>query len=218
MMKKVLAAIFALVIWMFIPLSLLSSVTDCGPTCSEDKWGYATHTFDNHSLGQTLLKTPKGISYDPSGLPISPQLIDRLTDEVEACLQKNYGTAPLPQATASAAYCVAQTKPVVIDRSSFVVKVVNDWLPSCDKSQQLLPNLVNPTSCLAKGLTPIADCPCRWRAGIKCSNILIVTPSFYLYKDVLIRFSATCMDPWNDPVLSVCATPSTAPNSDGTGP
>lgn len=161
--------------------------------CDETQWGYAYGAFDHYDVRPTDI-TAKGIMFDPSGMPIAPALIDRLTDEVEACLS------------------------ISIIRTSFVVKVANDWIINCDGTQQLLPVLAGSAGCIAKGLTPSEQCPCRWRAGIECPNAIVTTPSFYLYKDALTRFVTGNMDPWASPELAVCASPSTTPLSDGTDP
>lgn len=98
------------------------------------------------------------------------------------------------------------------------MKVVSDWVPSCDHTQQLLPTIAGPEGCVVKGLNPTEECPCRYRVGIACPNVLVVTPSMYLYKDVLVRFVTSCADPWASPELHKCVSPSTTPLSDGTDP
>jgi hypothetical protein len=167
--------------------------------CTESRWGYYDGTFDDYVV-KAEQTTAKGIAYDPSGMPISPELIDRLTDEVETCLMD------------------AGIIKRAIDRQSFVVKIADNWLLNCDKTEQLLPTRADNSGCIAKGLAPDKKCPCRWRAGIQCSNKLIVTPNFYLYKDVLIRFVVDIQNPWASEALAVCASPSTTKLSDGTDP
>lgn len=181
----------------------------CGPddSCSSQKWGYAGHEFDVYDVTHTS-KTPKGISFDSSGMHISGELIDRLTDEVETCLNGFAGT--LPEDVSRASGCPTTTLNP-IDRSRFVVKVASNWQLNCDRTEQVLPVLAGGAGCVAKGLVPTQSCPCRWRAGIKCPNVLIVTPSFFLYKDVLIRYITGCINPWASPALAECATPTTQP-------
>ncbi len=177
--------------------------------CDEDRWGYGYGAFDRYDVHPTSV-TAGGIGYDPSGLPIAPELIDRLTGEVEKCLASVEADAGVARA------CMQYAG--TIDRKSFVVKIANDWVLSCDGSQQLLPVLAGSAGCIAKGLTPSEQCPCRWRAGIECPNQIITTPSFYLYKDALTRFVTGCADPWAYPSLATCVSPSTTPLSDGTDP
>ena len=170
----------------------------CAPP-REAKWGYANGAFDRYTV-TSIQKTPKGIAFDPSGLPINPLLIDRLVDEVEACLGMS------------------------VDRSVFTVKVAADWVPSCGgpswpAPQELLPvETQDPSGCLAKGLTPTPQCPCRWRAGVKFPNIIVTTPAFYLFKDALLRWLTGVINVWGNLAFAECAAPTTLPLSDGTEP
>lgn len=177
--------------------------------CSSQKWGYAGHEFDVYDVRYTL-KTSKGIMYDSSGVLFEHEIIDRLTNEVEACLESRFG-GTLTKDVLDASGCPEQQFKLPIDRSSFVVKVAQDWQLSCDQTEQVLPITAGAAGCVAKGLIPTEFCPCRWRAGIKCPNVLIVTPSFFLYKDVLIRYITGCINPWASPTLAECAAPTTQP-------
>ena len=192
-----------------------------GMPCNEINWGYSTGEFNQYSVHPTEI-TQTGIAYDPSGLPINPELIDRLTNEVETCLATAFPGGVIPLDVAAGSYCSATNFTLPFDRHSFVVKIASDWVLSCPDpvygQQQLLPVSAGDSGCIAKGLAPSAQCPCRWRAGIECPNNLITTPSFYLYKDVLIRYMTGCGDPWAMVQFSTCAMPTTLPLSDGTGP
>lgn len=197
----------------FLCLFLCVSDLRCH-NCSEYSWGYPANKFDSYSVNNIQL-TPKGIQFDPSGQDISPLLIDHLTDEVEECLIKHFPNAKLSDHVYTYATCESKSIDIPIERSSFVVKITNDWVLSCDKSDQLLQTTADDIGCYQKGLIPTQECPCRYRAGIKCPNILITTPSMYLYKDVLIRFVTSCQNTWSVDELSECATPTTDPLSDG---
>lgn len=216
-MKKIVSLIWVILL-VIILLPQSNSVTGCA-SCSEMQWGYSDGEFSRYSA-EGLYQTPEGTLYDPSGLPISPELIDRLTNEVDKCLTAISPTGNLPSDMQSGSRCYQGSFQLPIAKKSFVVKIANDWVLSCDGTQQLLPDPVKagPAGCVAKGQTPDAQCPCRWRAGIRCPNVLVVTPSFYLYKDVLIRFVTGCQNPWGNDVLAQCASPSTTPLSDGTDP
>jgi hypothetical protein len=218
-MKK-LKIIFT-IIAMGVFLILIICDTDCvfpSATCSEYMWGYDNGEFDHYSDIHADHFTMSGIAYDPSGQFISPELIDMITDETEKCLIKTFNSSVISAKIAEESYCERVDIKMPIDRKSFVIKIVNDWHLNCDKTQELLPVHADDSACLAKGELPNIDCPCCWRAGIKCPNILITTPAFYLYKDVLIRFTTGCANPWGSQELSKCATPSTASTSDGTSP
>lgn len=197
MSHKVLAAIVPTII--LLPL-FDTALTNCSiSTCSETKWGYSYSEFDRYDvvLDHT---TTAGTLYDPSAQNISPLLIDRLTHEVDVCLT-DLGYSP-------------------INYQSFSVKVVGDWVLNCSGTQQELPDPVwaGNGGCVSKGQAPSIACPCRWRAGIKCPNIILTTPSFYLYKDALTRFVVGTDNPWASPELAKCASPSTTPLSNGSDP
>lgn len=158
----------------------------------EHLWGY---NVDAPPYKVECVSTPKGVCFDPSGQAISAGLVDRLTDEVEACVGKT------------------------IDRGSFRVKIANDWHLSCDGAQQVLPAAgAGDLGCEAKGLTPTAACPCLWRAYLQGDGVIVATPSMYLFKDALTRFVTGSRNPWADPKLVACVQPTTAPLSNGSGP
>lgn len=175
---------FALFILALAGLVLRAACIGC-TACDEGYWGYPGGSFDHYTLG-ALSRTPGGVSYDPSGQTVDPLLMDTYVDEVESCLKRP------------------------VDRSSFVIKVAGDWHLGCAANpwgqQQLLPVVAPDIGCEAKDLTPTTACPCEWRAGIECPNILVVTPNLLLLKDVLIRWTTGTDDPWI-PQYSACASP-----------
>jgi len=217
-MRKLIALIWiGLIVLILLPRS--NAVVGCN-YCGEIQWGYSDGEFDRYVV-KADYKTAGGTPYDPSGMSIATELIDRLTNEVNSCLTAAFPTGNLPSDVISSAHCYQRTSFLLpIDKTEFIVKVASDWVLNCDGTQQLLPTPVKagPSGCIAKGQTPDAQCPCRWRAGIQCLTVLIVTPSFYLYKDVLIRFVTGCQNPWGNTQLATCATPSTTPLSDRTDP
>jgi hypothetical protein len=223
MNKKNIITAFCVVILMGVIMA--GSAVDVGPiscnmeVCSEIQWGYSIHEFDHYDP-RTDHTTPDGTEYDPVGQNISPQLIDRLTNEVEKCLQATFPDGKIPSNIANGSYCPRDTIDFPIDRKSFSVMIPNDWVLSCDNSQQLLPTPVEsgPGGCFLKSENPTQQCPCRWRAGIRCPNTIICTPNFFLYKDALIRLTTGCSNPWATPEFAKCATPSTTPLSDGSDP
>lgn len=182
------------------------------PTVLTIRAGYDVHP---------TLTTPKGIRVDPTGQPVDLLVIDRLTDEVEACLKEQIGTGPdIPSNIAKDGLCGDCSYNWPIDRSRIVVKIPSDWTLSCDKTEQVLPVLAGDLGCLAKGLTPTEKCPCRWRALLQtvetngadgASGVIVTTPNFFLYKDPLIRMVTGCQKVWADPALAKCASPTTAP-------
>lgn len=172
--------------------ALLLLLAGCAPSseCLRVKWGYMVAHDQQYPTSPTET-TPGGIRFDDSGQAVSGELLDRLTNEVSECLHMS------------------------IDRSGFVVKVPADWQPSCDGSQQVLTAIAPQSGCDAKGMSYDPQCPCRWRAVIQCPNVIVATPSLYLYKDALTRWVTGSPNPWADPALAKCASPSTAPLSTG---
>lgn len=163
------------------------------------------------------LLSPKSIAIDTSGLNISTKLVDRLTDEVETCLIKNFGNPPiLPPDVQRDGSCPGETFQLPIRRQCLTVKVANDWFLSENEAdgskQQLLPFVAGYGGC-GKGLS--GDDPCYWRAGIQDNLTIVTTPSFYLYKDPLVKITTGCTNAWFDAKLAACMLPTTKPLSDG---
>lgn len=150
--------------------------------------------------------TPDGIQVDTSGQDIDLDKLDRLTRETELCLEAEFGNPPvIPEDVMLEGECTSNSFALPFHRECFDVKVPNDWVMSCDGTQQLLPALAPQQGCLDKGLEPNSDCPCRWRGGLQNSNTIVTTPSMIIYKDPLIRFGTGCNNPWNNHQLARCA-------------
>jgi hypothetical protein len=163
--------------------------------------------------------TNTNIVVDTSGLSININKIDRLTTETENCLIKTFGNPPLiPDETVKAAQCVSNTFELPLRRNCLVVKVANNWFLSTydyggTKHQQL--PYTNGGQCTAKGLPAGV---CYYRVGIQDDLTIVVPPSFYLYKDALVRISTGCGNPWMSEQLSACMEPTTNPLDDGSQP
>jgi hypothetical protein len=166
-------------------------------------WGM-TPTYDV----RPAFTTPEGIKVDPSSNDVSPEAVDCMVDKIEACLRDAFGVPPDVQRDA---YCEQSTFAFPLPRTCVTIKVVDDWHPSCDGSQQLLPWHAPDQGCLDKGQTPTAACPCSWRGGVQDEHTVVVTPSFYLFPDWFIRVTTGCLDPWASPKFAKCATPLTGP-------
>jgi hypothetical protein len=217
--SNIYSALFATSIIFVIPATN-ASISGCTlRSCYEMDWGYTDNEFNHYEINANY-KTSQGTSFDPSNQNISPELIDRLTNEVSYCLENTFPNHTISDDIAGKAFCKNKNIPLPIDKSSFVVKIPNDWILSCDKSEEVLPTpvIAGEGGCIAKGLTPDVSCPCRWRAGMICPNILITTPNFYIYKDVLVRFLTGCQDAWAVPQFANCITPSTTSLSVGNDP
>lgn len=177
-MKEVFTDILVFLTGMAIGL-LLSQVLGCVPAPCEQKYGYFLEESPHYELSDIRV-TPGGVRYDDSGQNLSPEFIDRATDDVENCLERS------------------------VDRSSFFLKVPSDWTYSCDGTDQVLPFQTYDKTC--KGKTATEACPCHFRALVQCPNIVIATPNLLLYKDALIRFITSSTNPWESE-FATCATP-----------
>lgn len=156
------------------------------------------------------ITTPDGMDLDTSGLPIDPDLIDRVTREVEDCLIKNFGDPPvIPPEVRQATFCPYNTFDLPIDRECLTVKIPNDCFLSNDGTQELLPAVAPDYVCEDKGIILEEGQKCHWRAGIQDYWTIVSCPSLYLYKDPLVRLTTGCVNPWAHPLLSECARPST---------
>jgi len=90
-------------------------------------------------------------------------------------------------------------------RGCLEIKVPRKWESSCiDASIQLLPVSAPDWHCIAKGLTPTPECPCRWRAGIQDGNILVTTPDLGMFRHELLRYISGCHLPSANALLSKC--------------
>lgn len=219
--NKAILACGGLACFALLATSGLLTGASCSAVCDELQWGYSFGEFDSYTFNSSL-KTPKGIAYDPSGQDISPQLIDQITDQVELCLYQAFGETPgqsvsIDLSSIRQTYtCFNDSLHLPIDRQGFNVIIPSNWQLSCDKSQQVLATVAGGVGTVCDfGEVATADCLCHWRAGIKCPDTLITTPSFYLYPDVLIRHTLGCADPWASAQLANCASPLTQPLSDG---
>lgn len=159
--------------------------------------------------------TTNGIRVDTTGQLINLNKIDRLTNEVEQCLTAEFNGV-LPKEVIEQGQCIGPNFTLPINRECLKVKVPNDWFVStyeyAGSKHQLLPAIAPDIGCLDKGL-PAGDC--HWRAAIQDNMTVVVPPSFYLYKDPLIRIVTGCNNPWNNPRLAACAKPSTLPLGEG---
>ena len=168
--------------------------------------------FD-YEVNPTLV-TPKGIEVDLSGQSISLEDIDRKVAEVEDCLAKTFSGGQIPEEDFASGQCQKKTFNPHVCRDCLVVKIPNDWELSCNNNPQtnqpfqLLPlshTTYDPTpGCIAKGLMPTPECPCRWRAGLQDNHIIVATPDLYNFKDPLIRYITGCNGFWYDEKLAAC--------------
>jgi hypothetical protein len=164
----------------YVTLSLLL-ITACEPAPCESQWGYLLRGDYPAYTFEATYRTRSGIEVDTSSNEYPRALatsVDIAVGQLEACLETS------------------------IDRSSFRVKIPDDWSYSCDGSDEVLPFTAVTGMC--KGKTATEECPCRYRAIVQCPDIVVVTPNLLLFKDALTRLLTGSVDPWSDPQLSSC--------------
>jgi hypothetical protein len=179
----------------------------------------ATHFFQNEVARRSVSpkwNTPRGIEVDPTTTRVNPLRIDRLVDEVEACLAPFGGTLA-PEVVQAAACSSPAFGPV--PRSSMTVVVIDDWFLSsvefAGSKHQMIPGWVVADGCTEKGMVPG---PCYRRVGIIENTTIVTPPALYLFKEAVLKITTGCHFPWSSPALAACMTPTTGPLDDGSGP
>ena len=164
------------------------------------------YNFQNQFNYETSFSqvTTSGIQVDFSEQNLSLNLVDVLTKETEDCLTKNFPDKTISQNAYLEADCLVHKLIIPFNRNCFKVKVPNNWIWSCDRTQQLLPYAAPQKLCDDKGFSYDSNCPCRWRAGIQNSDTIVTTPNFKLYKEQLLKLTTSCNNIWNDLKLAEC--------------
>lgn len=192
----------------FLTACVAFAFASCGSQNNGQCRSYALYNAFHYDVRPTLM-SPSGIKIDPTGQALDMEKLERQTNEVERCLTDAFGSPPkIPPDVMRDAECLVDTFNLPLDHGCLTVKVPDDWTLTCDGSQQILPTRAPDEGCLEKGLTPTAQCPCRYRGGTQDDHIIVTTPSFYIFKDPLIRVVTGCNNPWRHPTLAKCAQPS----------
>ncbi len=163
---------------------------------------YGSHHYQNEFPGayhydvKPDATSPGGVSVDTSGLSVDlGDLLDRQLEEVDACLADLVPGGKVPDSMRD--NCDSPTVPLPIDRECLEVKVAADWIPSKIDGQQMLPAPGPASVCLAKGFCTVeSECACHIRSGIQNNRTLVVPPSFYMFKQVLVRIATGCNNVW----------------------
>lgn len=124
-------------------------------------------------------RTAKGVRVANS-TPAQRAEVDKRIDELEACLGKP------------------------IKRDWLSIYIATDSTVSPCTGQQLLPYPAPDRLCIAKGVTPTAECPCRWRSAIQDGYYVIVTPDLRMLKQEVARLVLSINNPWRVPPVARC--------------
>lgn len=157
--------------------------------------------------------TESGISVDRSGIDVSLAEIDRLVDEVEECLKKNFPGGKMDFENMAQGGCWNKGFDLPISRECLTVKIAPDCTLNHDGTQELMGAVAPDSACDGKAKEgedgPNEQWPCKWRAGIQDYHTITTCPSLYLLKDPLIRIATGCNGVWSHPLLAECAAPTT---------
>jgi hypothetical protein len=188
---------------LFVLMSLL--ICSCSPAkCEEYQSSY--YNVHNYEIGQTTY-TWNTIEVDTTGQEVDLSLVDQMVTAVEDCLA-DIGT--LSYEEGRAAWCLRSTEnrfiiPREIKRECLLIKIPDNWVMSCDGKEQLLRNKAPFEGCRQKGFGEDPNCPCRWRAAIQDTWIIVVTPNLRLLGDPLVKLVTDCDYPWGSEKLARCA-------------
>ncbi len=123
--------------------------------------------------------TPDGIQVDSGGFPIDVNELDRRVNQIEECVLKVMkeefpDDLTMKQQMKWGCYTDNFNNRGPLKRDCLIIKIVPPQYSKC--SDWLFLDAIAPDSfCIAKGLTPTPECPCRWRNSIIDENILLTT-------------------------------------------
>jgi len=198
---------FTVSVLFFLALGFFGCTTDECLTPHYD-WGF------DYDVNPTY-KTPYGIKVDTTNQALHQNfnsMLDKITQEVEACLAERFPNNSLKSVYAQA-YCNSghEFTPKA-NKKCLEVKVPDDWLWSRNKEQQFINNRAGDKGCLDKGFSQesIDKYGCYWRVGLQDGYKIITPPNLYLYKDALVKYITGCDNVWYSE-LAVCASPGFEP-------
>lgn len=159
---------------------ILLVITWIGISACQNNECYSNNylALKNYPLSFTQ-STLSGIQVDSTGQIVDLNKIDRLTSELEQCLN------------------------ILIKRSCLYVKIPNDWFYSSCTGEELLDIPAPPNLCQEKSLD-IQKCSCYWRVAIQNDNTIITPPGFKLYKAELARMVTGINDIWHSKEIVEC--------------
>lgn len=182
--------------WLVFFLCLLVYLSACPQLHYNNFYLDVTHYKIDRNKG---VRTAKGILVVRADAPVTPiflQEIDRLTDQLDACLQTK-GFKP-------------------IRRDWFSVFVPADWYVSACSGEQLVPstppcqgcydkNLPIPPQCCGLAKPRLPDCPCVCNCRAVAQGFWLITvPNLKLFKAELCRISTNINSCWARPELVPC--------------
>jgi len=196
---------------MYNPLILFVLISSCrADPCDH----FSTENINPPYKIKIEATTPKGIKVDLSGQNVSLELIDRVVDSVEQCMNDIFPDKLPPSITGSGS-CNDWSQESIgnykhyIDRGCITIKIPNTWLLSNDGTQMVLDRDADEYLCAQKP-NYIKGQGCHWRAGLQENNTIVALPDLYMLPDPIVRYMTSCYNAWVGD-LAKCAMPRTVP-------
>lgn len=214
-LKASLLANILLTIMFMLGIVLLVLVMAAG--CSSNPYAIDNYSDVTHYDIHYDRQTAEGISVNGD---LNLVTIDRLTDEVEACLASLYPKGELPADVIRASSCIVSKYNPFIHREWIGVKLAPDWFKGCyaedysyvgpgngEEIFHVLPDEQQSIDrlCMDKGFVPTPICPCGVRAIIQGNSTIITAPNLHMYKAEIIRLISGCNNIWTS-ALASCYT------------
>lgn len=135
-MKKLFRLVMLLVV------ACLSTTACSADGCLEGPYCLNTNNVGGYIASPNTV-TPKGIAVDPSGQVIDLEAIDRMVDELEACVKKLSESFDRTAYSNKHNFVVMEKWPTEIDRSRLVVMIPKDWVVNESGNQVMLKHDMN---------------------------------------------------------------------------
>lgn len=175
---------------------LFSSCVPQEPCYSRPRVNYTAERRGEHL---EMAPSRRYIVDDPAH-ELDPRVLDATVDNVVSCISS---VLPLASSEREAAACVGE--PTLEVRSCLTVRVPS-WHVSPCTGRQLFACAVPAESCLAKGETPTAECPCACRAIIQDNEMILTAPNLELFPARLTELMTGCDYIWGTR-LAKCGSP-----------
>lgn len=173
-------------------LGLVSVTLSCAPCYDSDQPNYTNYTIEAHERS----KMAYGID-DPLH-QLDRQRLDSIMAATLSCVKRVW---PLSPDESSRSECMGS--PVLEIRSCLTIKAAPDWIISpCTGNEEF--GHAPDASCEAKGETPTAECPCRFRAIIQDNCSIVTAPNMEILSGQFVTLLTGCVNAWVGP-LAECA-------------
>lgn len=204
---------------LLVVAGLVMSCTPDEQRCPSN--GYRTEKYYPFTLTE---RTALGLALDTTTGAIDAAFVDSAYATLVACLREQFTATPsITRELALQADCQEHGNTLKIefntldtDAACYGAKIAPDWVTDrCGGGEQELPVEGYDYVCIAKGLTPTPECPCRARVeteraelpgpnGAYMANIIITPPNQKFFKAEIARNMTGCNNVWIVPQIVAC--------------